>query len=356
MQPDRSRDLNRSAPLSVLREGWSRLQGKKAETAVVCGTYVLVAAIIAYLILTLHLADSPWASFDAARFHSMAEAIIAGLAPYVDYVDPKPPLLYFAVALMDLIAPAGSIDIPVMAGLNVASALLIWRIGREDYGSAAGYFSGLLFLVASVFVQGYFLFAEQFGVLFLLCAYISARKSNYALAGLFVGLAVGFKQYAALALIPLLYLMHARGERRYHRLVLPAVAAVVGTFGILYLAYGMEATAAALHWTFSIGPGYLLDDGVPGIPNYRPTDPIGFAANLVGSVAMVLPTLVFAAGSAVKSGFRSPEERTLGLFVLAFLGTLLVRQYLHYWLLLLPFLALIACREFGRTPDRRPGS
>ncbi len=351
MQPNRSRDLHRKASPSALREAWSRVQGEKVETAAVCGTYVLVAAILAYLILTLHLADSPWASFDAARFHSMAETIIAGLAPYVAYVDPKPPLLYFTVALMDLLAPAGSIDVPVMAGINVASALLIWRIGREDYGSAAGYFAGLLFLVAAVFVQGYFLFAEQFGVLFLLCAYISARRSDYVLAGLFVGLAVGFKQYTALDFIPLLYLIHARGERQYHHLVLPAVAAVAGTFGILYLAYGMEATAAAHHWTFTNGPGYLLDAGVAGIPSYRPTDPIGFAANLVASIAMVLPTLVFAAGSAVKSGFKTPEERTLGLFVLAFLGTLLVRQYLHYWLLLLPFLALIACREFGRTPD-----
>ena len=89
------------------------------------------------------LSDS-WTSLDADRFHQMAQVIINGSEPYVTYIDPKPPLLFFTVALMDILAPPGSVDILVMTVVNVICALLIWRIGWEDYGCLAGYTAGLL--------------------------------------------------------------------------------------------------------------------------------------------------------------------------------------------------------------------
>ena len=89
----------------------------------------------------------------------------------------------------------------------LSAPLLIWKIGWDDYGCLAGYTAGLLFLIASVFTEGFFLFSEQFTVLFLLLSLIMARGKAYTGAGVFLGLACGFKQYALLALIPLLYLV-----------------------------------------------------------------------------------------------------------------------------------------------------
>jgi len=40
--------------------------------------------------------------------------------------------------------------------------------------------------------------------------------------------------------------------------------------------------------------------------------------------------------------------------VVLFIGTLFIRQYLHYWILALPFLALFACREFSDDRDSGP--
>jgi hypothetical protein len=338
------------------------LQGIKTATdsprvrfAMILVSYSAVAALFAYIMGALSLNESMWASFDAYRFHSMAETIIAGLTPYIDFVDPKPPLLYFTVALMDLIAPAGSIDIPVIAGINVITALLIWRIGEGEYGTVAGYAAGLLYLVAAVFVEGYFLFSEQFAVLFILCAYLLACRSHPLASGTVLGLACGFKQYAILAAIPLLYLMWATGDRRHYQMLGCAAAVLIGIFGALSLAYGTEAMYAALYWTFGIGPSYLQGT-IADLPHYAPRTTLAFAANLLASVIMVLPTLLFATASVARRGFRSPEERTMGLLVLVFLSTLLIRQYLHYWILLLPFLALLSCREFGddRLSPRRP--
>jgi hypothetical protein len=73
---------------------------------------------------------------------------------------------------------------------------------------------------------------------------------------------------------------------------------------------------------------------------------------------MVLPTLLFAGTSIWRRGLRTDDEYSFGLFIIFFLGTLLIRQYLHYWILMLPFLVLLACREFAvgsaRESDESP--
>lgn len=313
-------------------------------------SYCLLAALIVIIMHTLQVHTSDWTSLDANRFHQMARIIIDGSAPYVSYIDPKPPLLFFTIAFLDIIAPAGSVDILFMTILNILCAILIWKIGWEDYGCLAGYSAGLLFLVSSVFIEGYFLFSEQFTVLFLLLSLIMAWREEYISAGVLLGLASGFKQYALLAVIPLLYLMWARNDPRYHRLLLPLFMIVGGMFSALYLAYGTAVGNNAVYYTFLIAPLYNSGN-VTTFSTYVPETPIAYAANILFSVSIVLPTLLFALASAVNKGFRTLHEKTLGIMVLVLFSTLLVRQYLHYWILMMPFLALLACREFA-DPER----
>ncbi|MCK9590495.1 MAG: hypothetical protein M0Q91_00605 [Methanoregula sp.] len=313
--------------------------------------YCLLAATIAIIMYTLQVHSSAWTSLDADRFHQMALMIINGSEPYVTYIDPKPPLLFFTIALMDILSPAGSIDILFMTILNVVCAMLIWKIGWEDYGCLAGYSAGLLFLIVSVFTEGYFLFSEQFTVLFLLLSLIMARQEAYASAGVFLGLACGFKQYAFLGLIPLLYLMWAHNDRRYHRLLLPVIFIVGGMFAALYLAYGMEVGNNSVYYTFLIAPLYNSGN-VTTFSTYVPETPMAYAANFIFSITVVIPTLLFALASAVNKGFRTHHEKALGIMILVLFFTLLVRQYLHYWILLMPFLALLACREFADSDQK----
>lgn len=315
--------------------------------------YCLLAASIAIIMYSLEVHSSAWTSLDADRFHQMAQIIINGSEPYVSYIDPKPPLLFFTITLMDIISPAGSIDILFMTILNVICAVMIWKIGWEDYGCLAGYSAGLLFLISSVFTEGFFLFSEQFTVLFLLLSLIMARRNAYIGAGVFLGLACGFKQYALLALIPLLYLMWAHNDRRYHHLVLPVIIIVGGMFAALYIVYGAVVGNNAVYYTFLIAPLYNSGN-VTTFSTYVPETPIAYAANILFSISIVIPTLLFALSSAVNKGFRTPNEKALGIMILVLFFTLLVRQYLHYWILLLPFLSLLACREFAALPEEMP--
>jgi hypothetical protein len=292
-----------------------------------------------------------WAGVDAERFHQMARMIINGFTPYVSFVDPKPPLLFFVVSAMDLVEPPGTLDMPVIAGINALCAFLIYTIGRTDYGNISGFSAGCLYLVVAAFTQGYFLFSEQFAVLFLLLAFISVRNSHYVPAGICLGLAFGFKQYAILGLIPLLYLMRAQGKNRYPHLVIPAAVVIISSFFVLLFVYGNESMMSALYWTFGVAPAYVGGQPIADIPNYYAENQFSYAMCLISSIFIVLPVVLFSAASILQRGLRSPSEWTLFLFVVLLSATLLIRQYLHYWILVLPFLLLLACREFADTKE-----
>ncbi|OPY37463.1 MAG: hypothetical protein A4E35_01379 [Methanoregula sp. PtaU1.Bin051] len=311
----------------------------------VVSVFLVLAALISLMMAAVE--SGGWSGVDAERFHYMARMIINGFTPYVSFVDPKPPLLYFTVAFMDMIGPAGSLDLPVIACINVACAFLLYRIGRDDYGHISGFTAGLLYLITAIFVQGYFFFSEQFALLFLLSAMILARRADYVLAGLMIGLAFGFKQYAILGLIPILYLMRARGNRAFHRLLVPAAGAGLASYLLVYLLYGSKALTNAIHWTIGIAPTYIGGGIIAEIPNYAAGSQFSFAVSLLAGIAVVLPVVLFASASVARRGLVTPEEWTIALFAIIFSTTIFVRQYLHYWILILPFLALLACREFA---------
>jgi hypothetical protein len=314
--------------------------------AVVIAGYTLVAGCIGVIMALLGGTGCAWISYDAQRFHAMAEAILAGLSPYIAYIDPKPPLLFFTVAAMDALAPAGTLDIPLMTALNIGAASLVFFIGREVYGWVSGVTAGLIYLVATVFVEGYFLFSEQFCVVFLLGAYMAARDGRGLAAGLLAGLAMGFKQYAVLAVIPLLFLMRRRDVNTMGPFFAAFAGAVALPFLLLAAAYGPETLEAALAWTFGIAPIYL-SGSVAELPAYQPTNLLSFAANLLLSIMFVLPVAVFAVAGIVKNGLPTRQEQAIALFAAVFFLTLFVRQYLHYWILVLPFLSLLACGAFA---------
>ncbi|MFA6331394.1 MAG: glycosyltransferase family 39 protein [Methanoregula sp.] len=308
-------------------------------------SYIAIACIIAAVMQRIETGG--WAGVDAERFHYMARMIINGFAPYVSFIDPKPPLVFFVVAAMDLTGSPGLLDIPVITVINIVCSLLVFYIGNRDYGYIPGFFAGGFYLIVAAFVQGYFLFSEQFAVLFLLLAFISARKKEYIIAGIFIGLAFGFKQYAILGLIPLLYLMRSQDDRRYYRLVVPAGIMILAPFAALLFWYGNDTFMSAINWTFCVAPAYVSGQTIADIPNYHTTDLFSYAIALVSSIIIMLPATLFSAASVLKRGLRTPSERAIFLFAILFLGMLFVRQYLHYWILVLPFLALLACREFA---------
>ena len=310
-------------------------------------SFLIIALFLGGLMYALDYNDTLWTTLDASRFHSMAETILKGLDPYVDYIDPKPPLLFFTIALFDLFIKPGSIDIILVSSLNIFSAILIWKIGWEDYGWFSGYIAGLLFLIGSVFAEGYLLYSEQFAVIFILGSLIFARNEDYVKSGICLGFACGYKQYALLAIIPLVYYIHHRKGNLYNFFI-SLIAIISAFFIILFVVYGDEVGLNALYYTFGIGLVYTTGD-ISTFSTYVPHTPFAFVINLIGSIAMVVPMIIFTAASLYHNGLQNSKEKTLGLFLLVFMSTLLIRQYLHYWILILPFLSLLSARMFEKN-------
>lgn len=110
---------------------------------------------------------------------------------------------------------------------NLISAIVVMQIARKLYGRYAGLVAGLLFLVNIGWAQGYFVMTEPFTILFLLLATYFAlftEKKHYLMAGLSAGIAIGFKQYALIAVPLLLLALYLNKETRK----MPAFLAGVG--------------------------------------------------------------------------------------------------------------------------------
>jgi 4-amino-4-deoxy-L-arabinose transferase-like glycosyltransferase len=317
-----------------------------------CVSFLAIAVALAALAGTF--SGSIWSIGDTRIFYRMADLIVQGGTPYVDFKDPKPPLIFFLLAVPQALG-AGIAGGLLLAGFaNFISAVVIMKIGWRLYGRGAGLLAGLLFVVNAAWAQGYFVLTEPFALAFLLLSVyfmLSEKRHRYLLAGICAGLAIGFKQYTLL-IVPLsLFYMFRKGERGA---VLPYLAGALLPLAVMFAAmfavYGADAGFASLYWSFGMAPEYLTQASVGDVPAYQISSPVTMAIWIVTDFSLFTPLLVLAAAGAV-SHKRRPEEELFIMAAIAFAATLLIRPFLHYWTFTLPFASLLAASAFGKGRD-----
>ncbi len=78
-----------------------------SDRAFFIGGMALFSLIILVMLFASSLfMGSQWATYDTARFYEMAKVIVHGAVPYLDYQDPKPPLIFFTLTLPVHLRPA----------------------------------------------------------------------------------------------------------------------------------------------------------------------------------------------------------------------------------------------------------
>ncbi len=292
-------------------------------------------------------------NYDTNQFYRMAQTIINGATPYVDFQDPKPPLVYFTLTLPLLFGQKFLGGMLLVGLCDMISAALVMKIGWSLYGRFAGLVAGLLFILNIGWAQGYFVMTEPFTVLFILLATyfaLCSKNKHYFIAGLSLGVAVGFKQYALIALPLLLLALYMNKELKHVPAFLAGVALpLIVIFGAILAAYGEQALNAALYWSFGVSGTYIGEADTDGIANYQ-SDPLMLLPSLAMASSMFVSLIFFAFASVFKDHKLKNVEVYFLLSGICFMLTILIRQYLHYWVLALPFFALLCAKMFTTDP------
>jgi hypothetical protein len=318
------------------------------------------AILLAFVALLAWKGDA-WMKYDTGRFFDMADTILRGGTPYVDFMDPKPPLIFFTLVPLSFLGLKMAGGYVLVALFNLASALLIFKAGWRLYGRFAGMLAGMLFVVNLPWAEGFFILTEPFCLTFILAsAYVLlfwAIFPKYLVAGACAGIAIGFKQYALLAIPLSLLLFFVKGDLKGFFGFALGVLLVLGViFGSLYMAYGPAAGQSALYWSFGVAGEYVAQDYVGGdVVAWKPTGPVEIATNLIYVFVAVLSLFVFAAACFLRGGRREAE---IFFFAsgLAYAGTLLIRPYFHYLVLALPFVVLLCASAFRDKGEFEDGA
>ena len=224
--------------------------------------FAIALSLFTLIILSLTYASSLFmddqaASYDTGQFFSMAKVIIDGATPYLDYQDPKPPLIFFTLTLPLLAGEKFLGGLLLVALCNMASAILVMRI------------ASLIFLVNLGWAQGYFVVTEPFTILFLLLATfftLCGKNKRYFLAGLSAGIAIGFKQYALIIVPVLLFFLCMEKEvKRIPTLIAGVILPLLVIFGSIFFVYGAKALDASLYWSFGVAGPYISRTDVNGV-------------------------------------------------------------------------------------------
>lgn len=329
-----------------------------SDRAYFIGAALLFAMVIFGLVfITSTLLGSEWATYDMQRFYAMAQVIVDGATPYLDYQDPKPPLIFFTLAVPMLLGQKILGGLLLVGICNFISALLLMAMGWKLYGRFSGMLAGLLFTLNVAWAQGYFVLTEPFALTFILLSMsvlaFTDNKWKYFLAGLSAGVGIGFKQYALLLIPLLLFLLYRKKElKKVPELLAGILIPLAIMFGAIFFVYGPGAGAASLYWSYGVAGEYMTESSMGGVTSYRATDPLILAANIILAVTIFTSLLLFAVANAIRDHPLTPYDEYFILAALLFAGTILIRQYLHYWILALPFIALLCARQFRDAKAR----
>jgi len=328
----------------------NRLLNISDRTYFVC-SIALFALFIALVVAASSIfMKNPYGNHDTERFYQMAQIIVSGATPYVDFQDPKPPLIFLVLTLPVMLGYETLGGLLFVGACNLVSSAIIMAMAWKMYGRFSGFIAGLLFTLNIAFAQGYFIMTEPFTIMFILLATYFAGftpKRHYIAAGVLAGLAIGFKQYALLTVPLLIFLMWRNGDlKKVPHLVIGAMMPLVIIFGAIFLHFGMDAGMASLNWSFGVAATYITEENMGNVTSYRTNDPLMLTANLAMAASMFTSMVVIALAGVSKDRRLSAMEQYFLLSAIAFMLTLLVRQYLHYWVLALPFFAFLCSRLF----------
>ncbi|MDG2029262.1 MAG: hypothetical protein P8J50_19380 [Acidimicrobiales bacterium] len=289
---------------------------------------------------------------DEAAISAQAIGLWRGGELYVDGIDRKPPLAAFVYEWSHRLV--GSTDLRPLHGLAalllLAAALVIAREARRCGGREAYWWGGALMIAGALAMvpvdaqaANYSHLAMPFGVVAMVSARWGSDRSAFV-AGLALSIATLTRQTWAIGVIPTAFALWRYGAWKRH---LP-IAFVGGIVPIGLIAL-MVPWGDFVYWTFESNGSFVLDGAQPG--------------RIIGRAAVSAGIFAAFHLAAVVAIRRAPWRENADLWLWIGTGFVAVaagyRFYGHYWLQVIPALALLAAiemRTIGPVLQRRLGA
>ena len=331
-------------------------------------------AILFVACVRVRLAGAPFER-DEGEYAYAGQLILRGIPPYLHAYNMKFPGSYYAYALA--MALFGQTVRGVRLALllvNAATTVLVFAIGRRLLGGLAGAIAAIAFALLSLdpAVLGLFGHASHFvllpalaGLLLLLRAPRHRRAAWIVAAGVLLGLALLVKQHAFTFVLVggmLAGWPEAGAGRRGARAIggdvaLLAVASALPFAVLVALLHAQGVLGAFWFWTIRYAREYVSE-----VPLGRFLPNLGLGLGAVTSTAWPLWLIAGAGLAALWAGRAGTRDKAFltGLLAASFVSVcpgLYFRR--HYFILMLPALALLAGAAFGgarralarRVPD-----
>jgi len=295
---------------------------------------------------------------DEGEYAYMAQLLLKGIPPYTEAYSMKFPGIYFIYAI--ILRVFGETHTGIHTALllvNLATAVIIYLIGRRLFGRWEGVVAGIAFAESSAMpvVQGFWANSEHFliifavaGLLLLLMSADSLSSFLFFLSGFSLGSAFLVKQHGILfflfACIFLAYLFF-----RNHLLTLNVK---ILKFGIFFLGFLTPVASAFAYliskdafkpfwfWAFTYASRYASSTPLPeGFHMLRT-----YFINMATPTSILWVTALMGLIASWKDKKRDSESVFLSGFFLASILAVSIGFYFrpHYFILLLPSLALLA--------------
>ncbi|EMA16119.1 hypothetical protein [Haloarcula amylolytica] len=282
--------------------------------------------------------------YDAELWVDFGNQVLEGGVLYAQVPDNKPPIWAF----INIVAAATPVPhLILLTVTGIGGGLMIWLVFRLlsrgfDQRSAA---VGAAFTAYGIFVHTYgFTNNKTFALAFLLLGLVASSGRR---AGLSYGIAGMIAQQIAFAGPVALWWEYRRGGLERLRTMTGAVIAVaVVSYALVLVIWGVDALAAGMRQSLLLVPNFIQGASQFQTSGSLFADPGRYVDLFHQRSARYLPHLflaVFGAARVVDSSNDDLEVTYLGLALTAWMGlALFVRVWRHYWLLVLPGLAILA--------------
>lgn len=279
---------------------------------------------------------------DEGVFLAIAKGIAGGKLPYLAFWDHKTPGIYLTWGLLYPLLGTKIILYKIFIWvINFLTAGFVYKIS-ERYRESSGKYSAPLFLASLIFFEGNYLVAEPFVAFSLASALFlilkpSQHRSWYFVAGLTMFFAVLFKQTAAVSLIPLVVYVYI-----YKKDGLWPLFVGLLTPTLIFISYLLGTHSFTAFWQQAF---------VANVAAY-PSEPFRKVILAWFDVFrrvwwLILGLMAFFIGN-IK--FDSKTWLLISLSLLPVI-TFFVRPYPHYWIQVLPFMAILAGIGFLRLQE-----